>query len=107
MLLISKMLTLGKRLSNVPYWKTTINISQEFKAFDDNLTNIRELATSVENKLREYVKENQSFDDINEIERIADELIMIEEVEEFDSLLESLYDWGDIDHRLWIQTIED
>lgn len=56
-----------------------------------------------DNELKDIIEE---FDDLPEIGLVVDGEAMIksEVEEEFNGIMEDLYNWADTDHRLWIKT---
>lgn len=83
-------------------WKHRINIKNEWAATDAGTMQIHELAHVIASKIYAL-----SLDD-SEVEEIAMDFDGMDEttdVEEFDMVLERLYDWGDItlDNK-WPQT---
>lgn len=81
-------------------WGATIDISDDLDATQDGNKTVEELAKILVTKLREL----KQYDDDADFQSLIDDMEMVEDVEGFDYTLSDLYDWGDIDKRLFIKT---
>ncbi|KKN29329.1 hypothetical protein LCGC14_0845390 [marine sediment metagenome] len=71
-------------------WKHKIDISGILHNEEEYPT-IEEKGAELSKRIRGFVR----FDSYPELEDIADEFEGVDEVEWFDNILDSLYDWGD------------
>jgi len=86
-------------------WKSTINITDEFEAYNnDSSVSIDALGKKVAEKIRANKFFNHP-DHNDELSAIADkfEEECYDEIEEFNSHLHDLYDYGDMDKLIWIE----
>lgn len=81
-------------------WKKTLDISDLHQALGDGTMSITELAKSVHERC---MSKNMPHD--CEFLEIANAFLGVEDVEDYDDALSSLYDYGDFNHRLWIKTL--
>jgi len=104
-------------------WQTTINFSSFWDDEDMPIQDKGKAAAKILHKKVEELKSHPLFDEdaLNELENLADEFELINDeydaysgVDEFDNILDSLYDWGDYPlddnwgihakKRAWIKT---
>jgi translation elongation factor EF-1beta len=83
-------------------WKTTIRLGDLHSKYDAGELKIGDVARG----LAERVRKNCFFEKGGELDEIAEELDMVEDVEDYDFWLGVLYEFGDHDHRVWIDTIK-
>lgn len=83
-------------------WKEKLMLNDLYKKIDDTILSVNEAGKQVANRIRK-LKYYKKY--IDELEEIADNFEFdCEDVEDFDRNLEELYNFGDFNHRLWIQT---
>lgn len=77
-------------------WEYTLDITEEFKSCKAKEITIKELVVSIVEKLKGFnIKNDFELDDIIwEFENLIKSANKIQ-VDEFDEVLEMLYDWGD------------
>lgn len=80
-------------------WKKKLDLKDLAEKFDNEEMTATEVGQEVSKRLAELYPEGQR--DL-EIEDFIARFNEIEDEDEFDSLIDELYDWGDADHRLWI-----
>jgi hypothetical protein len=78
-------------------WKSTIQLADLHKAHQAGELTTSELGRTLAKRLR---KSRYAGD----LEGIAQELELVDDVDDYDRLLAALYDFGDRDHRIWINT---
>jgi hypothetical protein len=90
-------------------WKSTIRIGDLHAAFQNNEITIQELGRRVAErcKLNKFI-DRELEDDLGSW-HICDAIDAlgagVEDVHEYDDCLKALYDFGDDDHMIWIDTI--
>lgn len=87
-------------------WKQRVDISDLHLDFEEGRREIVGVAWQVATRLMtlSYYKTDPTFHElVDEMSGAGTHSSMDEE--DYDSLLSDLYDWGDVDHRLWINTI--
>lgn len=93
-----------KTLTNRP-WKEKLNMKDVWTTSSPpTQKELHDICKAFGKRLR---KLKQFDDELEEIANYFDELSTLEEIEvdEFDCVLEDLYNWADIDKRLWVGTI--
>jgi len=80
-------------------WGANVDISDAFKETQDGNKTVEELAKLLVTKLREIKK----YEDDMDFQSMIDDMEMVDDEEGFDYTLNDLYDWGDIDKRLFIK----
>jgi len=97
----------------MPNWKTTLNIKDLHEGRRAGELTIQQVAAGVAArlKLNKYAKDGPNIfftilDVIDELESIAEDVQTPQEklVDEYDGVLEELYNFGDCGHRIWIKT---
>jgi hypothetical protein len=88
-------------------WKQTVKIGDLHQAHEDKKLSTQELCLKVAERMKKLVyyvdsEEFQSF--VSELEDMGAE----EDVDpdDYDCVLSLFYDWGDYQHRLWIDTFD-
>lgn len=76
-------------------WRHKINLSVAWKAFENNEISFDELKANTSRILKDYSKHIKEDDLREELEDIAEEMSDTEDINEFDAVMVSLYDWGD------------
>ena len=84
-------------------WKYTIDIANEWKAAEEDVANLPELATKLATEILNITKSN---DDMVELEFLAEDLRDFatqgkNDVNEFDEILSYIYDHAD-ENSIWI-----
>lgn len=84
------------------HWKNVIKLA----GFNDEDADVRAFAADLGRRLVGAVGPRDRDEDLTEIAEGFSELATEAEADEgdFDDLLSRLYDWGDWDHRLFVQT---
>lgn len=96
-------------------WASVIDVKQEYSQFQDGDITIDDLAKSLAAKIRQnkFAKAAEDPDSNGEFFRYAEDLLEIAEcfehdvngdVDEYDEILNNLYDLADVDRRIWIAT---
>ena len=80
-------------------WGATIDISDDLEATQDGSKTVEELAKIFVGKLRALTQ----YEDDMVFQSLIGDMEMVDDVEGFDYTLADLYDWGDIDKRLFIK----
>lgn len=87
-------------------WKNRIDLADLHDKYEAGTITPPELGKQVASRLRKLLKTARLSDDLKqEAEEIADEFEMgVEDVDDYDNVLERLYDWGDTElpHPSWI-----
>ena len=78
-------------------WKHTVELGDLHRKFDAGEIGIETVALGLAGRL----KETPYAEDLADL---IDELEMVSDVEDYDYILEQVYDFGDADHQLWINT---
>jgi len=80
-------------------WKKTLDISDLHQAYGDGSITIIQVAKEVHSRCLKLK--------INDIQfmNITSNFLLIEDIDDYDSVLSDLYDFGDEDHKLWINTM--
>lgn len=78
-------------------WKTKIELRDLHEAFEKGEMTVKEVGKA----LADRVQKNRYA---GELEDIIYELRVVDDVDDYDWCLEQLYDFGDYDHRIWINT---
>lgn len=89
----------------MPKWKNKIDISDLHSAYESNEVTIQYVANSVADRLRELPIYQSNY----YLQTIVKDLEVIAydedcNADDYDCVLNTLYNWGDIDNRLWINT---
>jgi hypothetical protein len=82
-------------------WKRTLKIGDLHWAHQSDLLTAKDLGQQVAARIRDL-----RIPDDDWIEIITDNFEYVETIEDYDDFLEDLYDWGDRDHRLWVDTFD-
>ena len=82
-------------------WKHKIQIWDLYDRYDRNEIDVPTLGKLLAERLEKVAEEMPSSWQ-KELGSIATSLEEVNSVDEYDSCLEALYDWGDQDHRLWV-----
>lgn len=88
-------------------WKAKIQLGDLFKRYQQNKLTVQEVAHHFAKRLRAlpYYSLQKDFrrlvDEINDLSTSKDDI----SENDFDEILNLLYDWGDLDQRLWISTL--
>lgn len=80
-------------------WKETLNIANLHESFNNDEIEIASVAKLVHERCMKLKCAKEE-----EFEAIISELLMIDDVEDYDGVLGNIYDYGDTGHRLWIKT---
>ena len=90
-------------------WKSTLNISDLHRAHRAGEITVQELAAGVVTRFKanRFAKEDEGF----AAEEIIDWLEDLSEdpdatVNDYDGVLNELYNFADYDHRIWVKTTE-
>ena len=87
-------------------WKARINISEEWMKTEKDEDNVKNLCIDIANKL-EGLPANLKDDNLQIIiESFKEFDAQIFDLDYFDVLLYRLYNWADVDNRLWIDLME-
>ncbi len=81
-------------------WKHTLNIADIHDKYEED-EDIESCAKAIAKRI-EQLPPSISNDLI--IKAIVDEFRRVQTVAQYDYVLGRLYDWGDLGHRLWINT---
>ena len=80
-------------------WERRLELADIWKQRERDEIEIPELGKEIANRLRLLNLQSHEMDGlIEEFDCVEDDM------EEFDSILERLYDWADVGKRLWIAT---
>lgn len=79
-------------------WKCTVDISDLYKKFENGTLTIEQVAKEVYNRCMK-TKYNTDTEFVN----IISGFLILEDIEKYDDVLMSLYDYADVDYRLWIE----
>lgn len=94
-------------------WKTTVEIGDLHQAYRDEQISVQELGKAVAARfnVNTFVKTALDYDSPDFNEDLEAALIGMDEglpcIEDYDYCLKTLYDFGDTDHKIWIDTITD
>lgn len=88
------------------HWKAQLELKDVWKKYEDGEMTIAEVAGVVAERLKAtpYVDNFQMSEIIEQFTCIAADGKEAR-LKEFEELMDELYDFGDCDHRLWINTI--
>jgi hypothetical protein len=86
----------------MPNWRFTIDIADLHTSSREGDISPRELARGVAARVRNSAAYVIYFGDL---EDIAAELDYVETLNEYNESLRRLYDFADIDHRIWVNTL--
>jgi NAD/NADP transhydrogenase alpha subunit len=81
-------------------WEKVLELGDLISAFENKIIGITELGKHTSKRLKELYPENNNIFINNIIESSA----KINSIDEYDNILEQLYNWGDVKNRLWIET---
>ncbi len=85
-------------------WKTTLDISDLWSKFDDGDLSVQELAS----KIAQRLESNEFYGDDDLVEIVYNFVSLAEdsnaEDDDFDYIMQDLYDYADVEHRIWIKT---
>src|ERR1051326_1628756 len=79
-------------------WKYHLRVGVDRREYEDGKISIQELGKRFAQKIKTlpcYEKEESRFSSTDELEDCALEFEHVQDVEDFDDILESLYNWGD------------
>lgn len=79
-------------------WKYKLRVGQDRRDYENRCITLQELGKCFAAKIRAlpcYGKEESQFSSVDEIDDCAREFDHVSDVEDFDNILEALYDWGD------------
>jgi hypothetical protein len=82
-------------------WDEKIDISDLIDNYNDDKINVIAVAKGLADRLAACKWSKKDFI-VDCIARLRD---AVEDEDEFDELLEELYDWGDTNKRLWVQAM--
>jgi hypothetical protein len=87
-------------------WKAKIDVKDLHDAFNENGLSMAVVAGEVAKRLRKtpYAEDLWMLDIIEQLESIAADGDQAS-VEDYDAVLAELYNFGDDDHQLWINTL--
>jgi FMN phosphatase YigB (HAD superfamily) len=85
----------------MPKWEKTLEVKDLWEKYENDEINIEDLSKQVAKRLETLYPGDDRWMDIQDF---IDRFECVEDVEEFDDILDELYDWGDNGHRLWIKT---
>ena len=87
-------------------WKKTIDISDLMDQYYNNEISIKDLTSEMVIRLKKLpYNDDVIFNDIVfELDNFEPSSDYEEAEDEFNEILQRLYDWADIKHRLWINT---
>lgn len=86
-------------------WKSKLDLSDIWEQYDNDELSIQNVSKMVAERLRacRYKNDKDVVDIIERFESLADES-SADNIDDFDDVLADLYEFGNIDHRLWVQT---
>lgn len=87
-------------------WKKEINLVDLYAKYESAEINDSEMITSLYKAFSAFIDANPQLNDIVDFYRFADavdELSMVDDIEDADYALQSIYDFAD-DNRIWIKT---
>lgn len=90
-------------------WKAKVDVSDIFAAFDeDNFEADRDrIVQRLRDKQEDIFRRNTlSLQDSEQFKSIVNTLSRVENNDEFNYYWNQLYDWCDIDHRVWLNVHE-
>src|SRR2546423_1029394 len=79
-------------------WKYRLSVGRDRRDYDDGLISLQELGKRIADKIKTlpcYGKDESMFSSSNELGDCALEFENVIDVEDFDNILEALYDWAD------------
>lgn len=85
-------------------WQCEIDISDEFKRYDEGNIEINVLAQNLAVKIMKCDRYNLA--DSAPLHDIVEKLPHVYAMDDFEELLEQLTDYGEINRRLWVKTVE-
>lgn len=88
-------------------WQYKIKIGDDIKNFEEHKISINQLSIKISEKLKPIIKSLQSNGRIeiaNELISVQQNLKTIEDEDNFDDIMNDLYDIGDNEHLLWLDT---
>jgi hypothetical protein len=94
----------------MPQWKARVNIGDLHQSYQDGNLSVSDLALSVHQRLASH--SYYQNDELYEYQEITDWFEDVAEdaqngkadINDYDSVLRELYDWGDDENRLWVDT---
>ena len=89
----------------MPHWKATVKLGDLHESYQGKIMTVPALAKAVADRLkrvRRYQDDADFQDIVVEFEGLAED----EDagIDDYDCILGRLYDFGDSDHRLWVDT---
>lgn len=84
-------------------WQYKISIKSVHDLFDGE-DNIERVGAAMATRLRDSKPRFLLYPDREFLERLAKRFDVVEDVDRYDQLLDNLYDWGDADHKCWINS---
>jgi hypothetical protein len=85
-------------------WKTVLDISDLHSAYKRGDLLPSALAKSVVERLKKNKFALLEAETYSEVEEIIFEFNDVDDIDDYDEALEQLYDFANIDHRIWIKT---
>lgn len=88
-------------------WKNYVELSDIFETYEEGVSDFDEHKDLIVQRL---LHSSNKFVLISKYDRenlkdLIDELAGTEDLSEFNDCLDLIYDWGDVDHKLWINTM--
>jgi hypothetical protein len=87
-------------------WKKEIDLVDVFAKYESSEIDDSEMIASLHKAFTAFIDANPQLNDLIDFYRFSDavdELSMVDEVEDADYALQSIYDFAD-DNRIWIKT---
>lgn len=88
-------------------WKFEIDLVDIYNKFENDIIDGHEMITCLHQAFKSFIDANphlQDMDDFYRFEDAVDELSWTDTVEDADYLLDTIYDFADM-NRIWVKTI--
>lgn len=89
-------------------WKHVINISDEYRLFNDEECTVQDVALKIhtELKLSPYTLNDEIVSVLDRLTSITENSSLNDpdDVEDFNDIINDIYDFGDVDNRLFVKT---
>lgn len=83
-------------------WQHKVNVAAFFR--NDDLT-FEQRRDGVVKLLKEWREAHLDLDPDGDLDLLVDELAEVDDHDSFDCVWDAIYDWADVDKRLWIDTM--
>jgi hypothetical protein len=87
-------------------WKHEIDLADLFAKYGDDEIDSNQMIACLHKVFTAFIDANPQLNDIDDFYRFSDavdELTMVDDVEDADYALQSIYDFAD-DNRIWVKT---